>query len=364
VSLYEARTGREVDQLSVSIGDVFGMSFSRDGGRLAVSDGQTVECYDVKTKTLIRRLDLGEAQRTFMRFNVQPRVQIQYSRVALSPDGKRVAAATKPGTDQLSLWNLSDAGAPLTVGRGGDRRLASVVVFTLTFAAWAAAWGIVRKRNRDGRSLTNESRTRSASASPIWRRVCAVCGCLILGGIWLAELTSRDSFRWRDLNFWLIVQLNYAYIAVLQVAGLIALVCFLFILLLVRRIWALRVTRQSPVVCVSAGNDQLPAPWSLSACWVLMGGGGLFVLATGIGTFFLNEMIPANYLSLVIGVMAISRAASRDTRGLVEIAGLQALGILNCDCLNVFFAAIEVWLLRRASVRDYLRRANAAAATS
>jgi hypothetical protein len=64
------------------------------------------------------------------------------------------------------------------------------------------------------------------------------------------------------------------------------------------------------------------------------------------------------YVSLLIGIVTISRGSPGDTLGLNTAVGLQATNIIGCDLVNFTVAAIEILLLRRPRVREFLQQAN------
>jgi hypothetical protein len=356
VVLFDPRSGVELDHLPLGLSDVFAITFSRDGERLAVSDGETIECYERTTKKLIRRIDLGDMQRAFMQRNSSPRVKAHYSQVALSPDGMMLSASGSPMSDQILLWNLAEEGSPRAIGTS-DSRLASVGIFTLGLALWAAAWGIVRKRDRIRSGFQPMNQTK---LTPFWPR-------LLVGGCWLGvatilfvELRADDTFRQRELYVWLMS--TQGYFSSLHLIALVSLPCLFLLLMFLTK------NRTNATLTAAAGLDSTSSvqmqprssPWGLRLCWLLMVVGGLVALLVPVSAILFGRsgMPWTNFVSLFVGIVTISRAGSRDTLGLLGVVRLQAINIIACDFLNFAFAAIEFSLLRRPRVKQFLEQAD------
>jgi WD40 repeat protein len=107
-------------------------------------------------------------------------------------------------------------------------------------------------------------------------------------------------------------------------------------------------------------SKALATPLGLKLCWGVMVVGGLVALAIPIGIMFVVGpwIFPTLYFGLVVGVLAISRASARDTRGLDHVAAAQMANLLAADAVNPIFATLEYALLRSAEVRDYLQVVN------
>jgi hypothetical protein len=88
--------------------------------------------------------------------------------------------------------------------------------------------------------------------------------------------------------------------------------------------------------------------------------GGLVAFTIPISLMFLKGpvLFPTLYFSLFIGLAAVARGASRDTAGLSRTATLQAMNLVACDPVNFVLAIMQMNLLRRSSVRDYLDQAK------
>ncbi|HEX5104113.1 MAG TPA: hypothetical protein VFV87_09900 [Pirellulaceae bacterium] len=101
-------------------------------------------------------------------------------------------------------------------------------------------------------------------------------------------------------------------------------------------------------------------PTELKLCWGLMFLGGCAALTIPISLLFLwgPFLFPTMYFALLVGVMAVARGAARDTQGLGHVATLQSICFVACDPINLILGAMELNLLRRPSVQEFLRHAN------
>jgi WD40 repeat protein len=118
--------------------------------------------------------------------------------------------------------------------------------------------------------------------------------------------------------------------------------------------------RESPSLLQSTRTENAvaagPPPLELKLVWGLMAIGGLAALAIPITFLFVvgPVVFVTLYFSLFVGMQAIAKGASRETRGLAGAANLQAINVIACDPINLLLAGIEHALLRRPQVRYYL----------
>lgn len=140
------------------------MSFSGDGSKLAVADFEALELYDLASQRLLKRIALTRTHTrldsfwgnmSFMPFSVGS------NQIAMSPDATTVASIRG---GQLVLWDVN-SGRPREVIVATHRML-QIVIFTVCFCLWAAAWGIVAKRQRRNDPLPPPRKTSLAAYMP------------------------------------------------------------------------------------------------------------------------------------------------------------------------------------------------------
>jgi hypothetical protein len=111
-----------------------------------------------------------------------------------------------------------------------------------------------------------------------------------------------------------------------------------------------------------SGTCEIIAPNEVRICWAFLVGGGTLALLIPISAVILFGPImlyvPMVYYSLLTGIAAISRGASRDTMHLRRAAVLQLGNIIACDPINPVLAAMELLLLQSRSARVYLGTEN------
>lgn len=313
------------------------LSMSRDGQRLAVSDSsQAIEFYDLATMRLLHRLSKEEL--------------FYASYQELSPDGTTLATSCD---DQVMQWDIATGKRLCTLG-GSESRAIPIAIFTLCFALWGAALGIARKRDR----AQHAQKRAAAWAFPSrWRRLIVGIACMTVIGIVLVEVTITKTVTWKGVHS------SWASLTHLQVFSLVALP--FLVVALVRQMKGLAKPRTaendvSPVVASAPPNAP---PLALRLCWLLMIIGGLIALVIPISHLLLDrEMVRwTAYYSLLAGVLAISRGASHDTRGLGATVGLQAINVIALDPFNLLLAGVERLLLRRSRVKQYLQAAGGSA---
>jgi WD40 repeat protein len=112
---------------------------------------------------------------------------------------------------------------------------------------------------------------------------------------------------------------------------------------------------QSPAIFA-----RLKPPIGLRLCRGMMVVGGLIALTIPVGLMFLNgpALFPTVYFSLFVGLAAVARGAARDTEGLHRTTTFQAMNLVACDPVNFILAIMQLALLRRFSVRNYLDQAK------
>ena len=154
-------------------------------------------------------------------------------------------------------------------------------------------------------------------------------------------------------NLLLELSLFQHHLSPLHLIALLLLPCLVSLLLILGR------KRASPAGETDfSGPSSQSAPLALRLCWWLMAFGGLIALLFAVGAIFLAPSTAGwtSCLSLLVGVIAISRGAVGETIGLSRAAGLQAVNILSCDVFNLLFAAIECLLLRQPRVKQFLQQ--------
>lgn len=119
------------------------LSFTTDGKRLVASDGRAVECHELGTGRILSRVALDEP--TTRAPSPLAGISTPWSsgQIVVAPDGSLLA--TSQG-GQIILRDVA-RGKVLHVITGGSR-LIHILIYTLGFTIWGAAWGIVNKRER------------------------------------------------------------------------------------------------------------------------------------------------------------------------------------------------------------------------
>ncbi|HZN35244.1 MAG TPA: hypothetical protein VFB80_15555, partial [Pirellulaceae bacterium] len=143
VNVYSTREPNLPDEFTTELWSADWVALSADGSRLAVLGHDAAECYDVKTKRRTGRIPVDVRPIAPSMLPTFMRGYRRGSEAALSPDGSRLATY-KGG--QITLYDLPSSKIAYTL-TGGPRAI-QIVIFTLGFAAWAAGWGIVAKRER------------------------------------------------------------------------------------------------------------------------------------------------------------------------------------------------------------------------
>ncbi len=365
VVFFDTRHGGEPEDWPTTLkGGPIWVAASRDGQRLAVCDQQVAtEFYDVPNKKLLRRITHDELYAAAANFTL--------GHMELTADGNTFVVSSG---DRIMFWDVASGKLRQTLG-GGTSRILPVSIFTFGFALWAAVWGIVRKRDRarppsnvDGVTWSHAASQGRPDANSIWvaapptaipaavrenslgRRLVVACAWLGVAAILVVELNPTRTFPSRDARS--LMKLA---------AAIVSFSCLYYVLSCLgksRRSTAPAKNRHA----ASLSDELLPlsAPLSLKVCWGLMLAGGLIALVVPIGFLFLNpsNMLWTSYYSLFLGIVAISRGASRDTLGLGRVVVLQAASIIAFDPINLMLAAIEQFLLCRPRVKQFLLAAT------
>ncbi|MEX2173412.1 MAG: hypothetical protein WD872_03565 [Pirellulaceae bacterium] len=145
VELYDLQRGQTVQEIATDLPAPHWTTFTADGRRLAVADWQAVELYDLATRRRLGRVLLDEpSQTTFFSLVMQGPNGAGFGQPALSPDGRTLA--TIDGS-RIRCWNMQIG--KLRAAVGGQQRGLQIAIFTIGFAIWSAAWGIVSRRQRE-----------------------------------------------------------------------------------------------------------------------------------------------------------------------------------------------------------------------
>ena len=253
VEVHDLKTGTPPERIHHEVGSSQWLALTADGRRLAVAGNDSVELYDLDTSQRIGRIAFGDLRRSSIASPMR-NYSLGWQQLALAPDGQLLAAIDG---DQIMLWDMKTGKARQTLG--GSQRWAQVVVFTLGFVLWSAAWGYVARKSRDRGRLAAEP------------------------------------------------------------------------------------------------------PLELKLCWGIFANGGLVAIFIPIAMFILsgNLFWPTMYYSLLMGILAVARAAGRDTKGPRQVAYLQMLNLIALDPVNFLLGLLALALLRRPAVRQYLAEVNA-----
>lgn len=131
VYVRDLTAGDEADQVKLDLMTVKAISFTSDNAHLLVSDPTKIDEYDLTTKKRSRRSEIND-----------PAPGSAESCV-LSPAGDRQANYSG---SRIVLYDLSRGNLRHVLG--GDSRVAEIAIFTLGFALWSVAWGVIAKRER------------------------------------------------------------------------------------------------------------------------------------------------------------------------------------------------------------------------
>src|SRR5262249_32271201 len=128
------------------------LAFTPDNSRLVVAGDRKVDYYDLETKEIVRSVELDAS------------APLVYGHGILSPSADRLA---RYSYNQIVLHNLPSAGSWYVLG--GDWHLLEIAIFTLGFAGWSIAWGIIAKRERL-KQMASAPRTAPIGVAPVAAR--------------------------------------------------------------------------------------------------------------------------------------------------------------------------------------------------
>jgi WD40 repeat protein len=166
VVLYDLTTNDSPQLLDHRISSPEWMNFSADGSRLAIAGDEAVELYQAATGRCISRIAFDEPAGNYF-WTASKHQLLGWQQLSLSPDGKLLA--TFDG-GQITLLDAQTGKVRHTIT--GGRRILQIVIFTLGFALWSIAWGIVSRR------ATNSPEPFSV---PLELKFC--WGLLLIGGL-------------------------------------------------------------------------------------------------------------------------------------------------------------------------------------
>lgn len=159
VEVFELPSTEAARSLNTGLQDVIWLRLSADGLRLAVSDGFTLAYYDIASGKLLARIALTRNEDADRGVLPSFTDVVNGENLALSPDGNTLASFSG---GQITLRDLPSGQVRQRIA-GGWRGL-QIVIFTLGFIAWSAAWGIVARRER-----LRQSAVEPVPNLPIWR---------------------------------------------------------------------------------------------------------------------------------------------------------------------------------------------------
>jgi hypothetical protein len=195
------------------------LSFSRDGSRLAAGDYYAIEVFDIAGGKRLSRIALDQP-RLASAFPLTS-INTGHDHFALSPDGQTLA--TFRGGQVLLLGATT---GQLRHAITGGSRLVQIAIFTLGFALWAGAWGIVSKRERaklSSRRIPAEqaasARSAGLSIPPAYKQGWSVMTWLLVTAGLLVLMVVWDDFSAQvaveSLAFVLLVLVGVCALAVL-----------------------------------------------------------------------------------------------------------------------------------------------------
>jgi hypothetical protein len=167
IELYDLTTADPPLPIDHEVSSPEWMSFTADGTRLAVGGYDAVEIYDLATRGRISRIALDEPAGNFLYWSTPRRYLLGWQQLSLSPDGSQLACFDG---GQITLLDAESGKVRHTIT--GGRRILQFVIFTLGFAAWSIAWGIVSRR---------PTQTSEPFTVPLELKLC--WGLLLIGGL-------------------------------------------------------------------------------------------------------------------------------------------------------------------------------------
>lgn len=224
VDLFDVPTISRSRSLRTDLAYVAWVQFSGDGSRLAVSDYTAFEYYDVASGKRLARLPFHESDLD-TDFGSIPMFDytVPGQNLALSPDGKTLASFRG---GQITLRDLP--GGKVRQKISGGWRSLQIVIFTLGFAGWAAAWGIVSRRERLRReaeqpaAIANQSppeiRPANPSPRPAVHWLASVIWLLVAIAVAIALLTFQWSWSPLEVAGYTVLALVGIVVAVIVLA--------------------------------------------------------------------------------------------------------------------------------------------------
>jgi hypothetical protein len=193
---------------------VWSVSLSADGLRLAAITNGAVECYDIASRQRLARVGIEDPH-----YSALSVIPISAGQVMLSPNGDVLAMASG---GRILLHEVP--GGRLTHVITGGPRWLHVVIFTLGFALWSAAWGIVGKRERDRRPAP-EPKTLPSRRPPAAKRpantsasgivalvvITIAVACLVAANWPITWDAALATFSWLTGGLFLVVALGFIY---------------------------------------------------------------------------------------------------------------------------------------------------------
>ena len=171
------------------------VAFADGGSQLAIASFEAAEVHDVASGRCIGRVvfDRELTPPDWLPWTAKWRSYNGPSHFSISPDGRTLA--TFDGS-RVNLWDTTSGKLRTTIA--DYSRTLQIVLFTLLYGAWSAAWGIVSRRQWL-RSAAAAAQVRPASRGPLEVKLC--WGLMLIGGLVslgapISMLLSFGPFVW------------------------------------------------------------------------------------------------------------------------------------------------------------------------